>query len=102
MVATDVYKVKMESARLEVMKMKMNPTALNDYSVALMKTNAKYPVRRNEIETLSIPQGNMKIVKQSLFSESVPRRLLVELLNSKSITGDVTDNPFSFKHFTLN
>ena len=60
--ATEEYKVKMKSASLEVMKIKMNPTALNDHSVASMKTNAKYPIRPCDIQTFSTPQGNTRIV----------------------------------------
>ena len=96
------YKVKLEAARFELTKLKMNPAVLNDHNMALMKSNAKYPIRRSEIKTFSIPQGNMQTVKESLFSGQVPRRLIIGLLDSQALAGDVTKNPFNFQHFNLN
>ena len=98
----DGYKVKIESARLEVMKVKMNPSVLNDHSLRIMKSTVKYPVRRSEIKSFSIPSGNLSTVKESLFSGQVPRRLIIGLLDSKAVTGDVKKNPFNFQHFSLN
>ena len=83
----DAYKVKVESARFELAKIKMNLTVLNDHSMALLKSNARYPIRRSEIKTFSIPKGNMQTVKESLFSGQLPRRLVIGLLISQALTG---------------
>ena len=50
----DAYKVKVGSARFELTKIKMNPAGLNDHSMALLKSNARYPIRRSEIKTFSL------------------------------------------------
>ena len=97
----DGYKVKIESARLDLMKVKMNPSVLNDHSLTITKNTVKYPIRRSEIKSFSIPTGNLSTVKESLFSGQVPRRLIIGLLDSKAVTGDVKKNPFNFQHFSL-
>ena len=83
----DAYKVKVESARFELTKIKMNPAVLNDHSMALLKSNARYPIRRSEIKTFSIPKSNMQTVKENLFSGKLPRRLVIGLLDSQALTG---------------
>ena len=96
MSAKDEYKVKITSARLELMKMRISPTVMNDHNNQLMKTNAKYPIRRSEIKTFSIAQGNMQAVKESLLVGQVPRRLIIGLLNSKAVNGNLSKNAFNF------
>ena len=98
----DAYKVKVESARFELTKIKMNPAVLNNDSMGLLESNARYPIRRNEIKTFRIPKGNMQTVKKSLFSGQLPRRLVIGLLDFQALTGHNKKNPFNFQHFNLN
>ena len=55
----DGYKVKIESARLDLMKVKMNPSVLNDHSLTITKNTVKYPIRRSENKSFSIPTGKL-------------------------------------------
>ena len=96
------YEVKLQSARFELTKIKMNPGIINDHIMALMKSIARYPIRQSEIKTFSIPQSNMQTVKESMFSGQVPRRLLISFQDSQALSGNVEKNPLNFQHFNLN
>ena len=83
----DAYKEKVESAQFEQMKIKTNPVVLKDHSMAFLKSNARYPIRRGEIETFSKLEGNMQTVKGSSFIGGLPRRLVDGLLDPQPLTG---------------
>jgi hypothetical protein len=96
------YKVKIETAKLELTRLKMNPDVMNNHSMALQKKNAIYPIRRSVIKTFTIAQGTMQETKENLFTGNIPRRLVVALVESTAFAGVVSKNPFNFKHFGLN
>lgn len=101
MAAEDKYKVKVTSARFELMKLKMNPDVINEHNMRLIKQNAIYPIRHGEIKTFSIPAGSMQVTKESLFHGKIPRRLIIGLVSSSAFSGNVKENPFNFQHFNL-
>lgn len=95
------YKLKILSARLEVPKLKLNPSIMLD-QVRLLKTlPARYPIRQGVIKTFSIATGSMQTTKENLFS-SVPRRVIIGFVEAGALNGDVKLNPFDFQHFNLN
>lgn len=97
----DSYKVVIETARLEVTRLKMNPDVINQHNMELQKKNAIYPIRRGEIKTFSIATGTMQETKENLFTGKVPRRLVIAFIDSGAFAGDVAKNPFNFHHFNL-
>ena len=97
----DAYKVAIESARLELTRLKMNPDIVNQHNMELQKKMASYPIRRGVIKTFSIAVGTMQETKENLFTGKVPRRLIVALVDSGAFAGDVAKNPFNFQHFNL-
>lgn len=102
MAPTNDYTVRITHAHLEVTKVKLNPTLLNSLSSQLTKTNAKYPVRRSEIKTFTVPAGERQKCKDGLFTGQMPRRLVVGCVESQAFAGDVKKNPFNYQHFNLN
>lgn len=101
MAATDDFKVKIKTARLELEKITINPDLLNDHAARLMKQNAIYPIRRGDIKTFSIPAGNSNIIKENLFVGKLPRRLVVTLVESSGFNGNSRKSPFHFWNFEL-
>jgi hypothetical protein len=96
------YKVKITSARLELMKVKMSPTILISHNKELEKRSAIYPIRRGELKTFSIGVGSLQVTKESLFTGKLPRRLVIGLIDSAAFAGNVAKNPFAFSHFGVN
>lgn len=101
MASADLYKVRFTLARFQAVKMTLSPTLINQHNMQLMKTTAKYPIRRGEIKTFSIPKGNFQIVKEGLFTGQLPRRLIVGLVDAKAFAGTINKNPFNFRNYKL-
>ena len=98
----DKYTLKMVSARLEMVKVGLHPSVLNGNNQALSTKNAKYPMRRTEIKTFTIPRGDMHVVKENMFSGQMPRRIVIGILESDAYHGNSKKCPFNFKNFNLN
>ena len=96
------YKVQILSAKLIVPQVKINPAILNEHSMQLMKTNAKYPLRRTMPKTFTIPTGNMSQVKENLYVGQQPRRVVIACVDAEAYAGNITKNPYNFQHFNLN
>jgi len=95
------YKAVIESASLWVRKVQISPSVRIAHEKALMKNNAKYPIHRVLINTFSIPQGNMNMVKDNIFHGQVPRKLVIGLVDSDAYNGAFKKNAFNFKHHSL-
>ncbi|XP_072041591.1 uncharacterized protein F54H12.2-like [Amphiura filiformis] len=63
---------------------------------------AKYPIRRVDVKSFSIPQGNLSFVRESLFTGQIPRRIIFGLVDNTAYNGAYAKNPYFFKHFNLN
>lgn len=97
----DDYKLVIESAKIEMVRLKMNPTLMIEHNKLLQTRNAIYPIRRGEIKTFSIPAGSMQATKENLFTGKLPRRLVIAMVDSDAFSGSVVKNPFNFKPFGL-
>ena len=89
-------------ASLFVRKSKLNPAITLAHAKALEKSAAKYPVKRVLVKNFSIPTGNLGAVQDNLFLSQTPKRIVLALVDSASLNGDYTRNPFNFQHKNLN
>ena len=62
----------------------------------------KYPLRRVEVKTVTVPQGNLSILKENLFGGRLPTRLIVGLVDNDSYNGTIAKSPFNFQHNNIN
>lgn len=96
----NVYRLKVHNIRLYVktvdVQHSMNVAVLN----ALEKTSAKYPLRKTEIRSCFLTVGRTEFV-HNLFTNVVPRRLIIGMVNNHAYTGDYTRDPFRFEPFDL-
>ena len=97
------YKVQIMDATLLVRSAKLNPTVMMHHAKELERgVTAKYPIRRVDVKSYSIPQGNLSFVRESLFTGQVPRRVVFGLVDNTAYNGAYDKNPYNFKHFDLN
>lgn len=96
---TDISKI-----TLDVTSMKLHVRAIDvvsSASLALEKTMlsfpAKYPYKRTRTKVVSIPGGRFDYLCGSLFTDHIPRRIVVGFVDSESFEGN-TKSPFNFKH----
>ena len=97
------YKVQIMDATLFVRSCKLNPTLTMSHAKELEKgVTAKYPIRRVDVKSLSIPQGNLSFVGESLFSGQIPKRIVFGLVDNTAYNGAYAKNPYNFQHYNLN
>ena len=95
------YKVHIEEAVLYIRKATLSPAVQLAYAQALEKAPARYPITRVEVKNFTIPKGSWNINRDNLFLGSLPRRIVVGLVDSNAFNSDYKKNPFNFTHFDL-
>jgi hypothetical protein len=63
--------------------------------------NAKYPIRRIQMSTMSITENRRSTPLNSLFSGALPRRLVIGLVASDALRGTYATSPFNFQPFGM-
>ncbi|XP_072014879.1 uncharacterized protein F54H12.2-like [Amphiura filiformis] len=100
-VAAD-YKVKIVGASLLIRKVTLSPPIILAHAKALEKSTAKYPIKRVLVKSFTVPQGDLSVTKEGLFTGQLPTRLVVGLVNNTAFNGSYETNPYNFQHFDLN
>ena len=93
------YKVVIQNAVLHVRQV----TPIHSIARSHLEhfTLAKYPVRRTEVATYTVSQGDQSFLRQNVFSGRVPDLLTMIIVPTKSFNGDFKRNPFYFRHANL-
>ena len=95
-------KVSLKDVALFCRKVKPNPAVQLAHTKALLHGTAKYPLRRVEVKTFTVPQGNRSISKENLFLGQLPTRLVFGVVDNDAYKGVITKSPFNFKHNDIN
>ena len=96
-------KVSLKEVSLFVRKIKANPSVQLAHTKALQHGTAKYPLRRVQQKTLTVPRGNMTITKENLFLGQQPTRILLAAIENEAFNGGIiTKSLFNFKHSNIN
>ena len=69
---------------------------------ALQNSSAKYPIRRVEVKSFTVPRGTYSISKENLFLGQLPWRIVFGLVENEAFNGAIGKNPFNFKHCSVN
>ncbi|XP_071478000.1 uncharacterized protein F54H12.2-like [Diadema antillarum] len=96
------YKVQVTNASLFVRRVKLSSDAALLHAKTLETQTAKYPLRRVEVKTFSIPRGNLSFTRESLILGQMPKRLVIGCVGNTAFNGDYSKNPFNFHHYNLN
>jgi hypothetical protein len=94
--------VKIKKAVLLVQKVKLNPAVLIAHEKALNISTAKYPIRRVEVKTFSLPTGTRTVNRGNIFLGQLPRRVVFFMVDNEGFVGNEKNNPFEFTHNNLN
>lgn len=100
--ADETPTVKFLDATLWVRKVNVNPTVLMAHAKTLNSHTAKYPYKRVEIQTITLPSGVKSSCQENLFLGKIPSRIIMALLSNDAYTGNITKNPYNFQHYNLN
>ncbi|XP_062841285.1 uncharacterized protein F54H12.2-like [Trichomycterus rosablanca] len=95
------YKVNILSASLFVKKVSVSPGVRLGHAQALLSTTAKYPIDRVCVKIFSIPVGTRVSNHENLFLGTLPKSIILCMVENQAFTGAYNRNPFAFKHYDL-
>ena len=95
------YQIKITEANLLLRRQELSPALMLEHSLALEKTNAKYPIRRVVMNNYSLPVHSSNFQISRLHTGAVPQRLIVGFVLNTAFAGEIKENPFNFQHFHL-
>nr|XP_055065250.1 uncharacterized protein F54H12.2-like [Misgurnus anguillicaudatus] len=95
------YKVKILSASLFVKKVSVSPSVRLGHAQALLSTTAKYPVDRVCLKTISLPTGSRVSNQENLFLGTLPKSIVLGMVDNDAFSGAYDKNPFTFNHYDL-
>lgn len=96
------YKVNINEVTMFVRKVLPNPAVRMGHIKGLEKARAKYPIRRVETKSFTIPEGNMSVTQENLFLGQLPKRVVLGFVTNKAFNGTFHMNPFNFRHQDIN
>ncbi len=96
------YKIEIKSAILRVRRIKLDAEFLIGHEMMLQKKNITMPYTETNVQEYSVPQGSSTWSRQDVFRGIVPKKLILSLVESKAIIGDLKLNPYNFQVGDLN
>lgn len=100
--APESYRIVIEQATLFIHKAKIATSSLLSHAAVMQSTSAKYPIRRVEMKSFSISKGDTVVSRDNIVLGQMPTRVVLGLVDSKALNGDLTANPFNFDNWKLN
>ncbi|CAC5368955.1 unnamed protein product [Mytilus coruscus] len=95
------YDIVIEDIAINVCKIRVNPAIIYAHSLALQKSNAKYPYTKSAIKHLSLVKGSTNAILENLFQDVKPQRIIMGMTSSNSVNGEYQLNPWNFKNYDL-
>ncbi|XP_073699863.1 uncharacterized protein F54H12.2-like [Garra rufa] len=97
----EAYKLNIVSASLFVKKVTVSPSVRLAHAQTLLTTTAKYPIDRVCLKNFSIPSGSRVTNQENLFLGTLPKSIVLAMVDNDAFTGAYDKNPFAFKHYDL-
>ncbi len=94
-------KIVFEEVNLYIEHLEMNPSVINGHEVGLTTQNAQYFINHTELLSFTVPKGQLSYIKENLFTDSAPKMVMIAMVDNTAYNGDITKNPFHFKHYDL-
>lgn len=95
-------KVVLKEVALYCRKVRPSAAVRLAHTKALQIGMCKYPIRRVEVKSFTIPQGNLTASKENLFLGQLPKRVIVCAVDNAAYNGTIATNPFNFKNYDIN
>ena len=95
-------KVKLKDVEVFCRKVRPSDALQLAHIKALQKSTAKYPLRRVEVKSFTLPRGNLSWTKESVFLGQLPKRLIVGFVDNDAYNGSFQKKNFNLKHYNIN
>ena len=100
-VAGKKYKVIITEVMLKAAMVGIDPDILKSHVHALKDIPAIYPFNRTDVKTFAVPKGQYNVNLDDIFQGKIPNRLVLGMVSADAYAGDLTKNPFNFKHYNF-
>ena len=100
-VAGKKYKVIITEVMLKAAMVGIHPDILKSHARALKDIPAIYPFNRTDVKTFAVPKGQYNVNLDDIFQGKIPNRLVLGMVSADAYAGDLTKNPFNFKHYNF-
>ncbi|KAH7680350.1 Protein F19G12.2, partial [Aphelenchoides avenae] len=97
---TNEYRIRVHNIRMYVKTVDVQPSLNLTIFNMLEKTPAKYPIRRTQARSGFISVGRTEYT-YNVFTNTVPRRLIVAMVANEAYNGKLTKDPFNFRPFNV-
>ena len=95
-------KVSLKEVVLFVHKVKPNSSIQLAHTKAFQLATEKYPLRRVEVKSFTVPMVNRSITKENLFLGQLPTQIVVGVVDNDAYNGAIQKSSFNFKHNNIN
>lgn len=96
--ANKKYLIKVNSLRLQVRKIKIDPSYQQTIEAQLATTPALYNLTQSKIKTFNINTGVTSIEIPNVIQGNLPRSIHIGFVTGNSFNGSLATNPFRFHH----
>lgn len=94
-----VSSVSVETMSLFYKTINVIPSANLAVEKALLSHTAKYPYIRTRVKCIAIPGGRMELPFASIFTDIIPKRVIVGLVRQDAYDGNISHSPVNFKPY---
>jgi len=96
------FKVLLKEASLFCRKLRRSDAVRLAHIKAPQLGKASYPLRRVEVKTFTVPQGNLSWFKENVFLGQFPKRIVIGCVDNTAFYGQFHKNPFRFQNYGIN
>ena len=100
-VANKQYKVVISEVMLKAAMIGIHADILKSHARALEDTPALYPLLKTEVKTFAVGKGLYNVNLDDIYQGKIPNRLILVIVSADAYAGDLTKNPFNFKHYNF-
>ena len=93
------YKVVISEVMLKAAMIGVQADILKSHARAL--EDALYPLLKTEVKTFAVGKGQYNVNLDDIFQGKIPKRLILGMVSADAYAGDLTKNPFNFKHYNF-
>ncbi|XP_064625917.1 uncharacterized protein F54H12.2-like [Lineus longissimus] len=98
---TNQYKLLIEKAVLYVNVKKVSSNVRLSHEERLLKSNAKYPMRKVNMRFFSRGANRADLSEPNLVNGELPSKIVIGLVRTDAFNGNLGLNPFNFENFNV-
>ncbi len=98
---TKDFKIKVNSLKLQIRKIKIDPSYQQTLESQLQTTPALYNLTQSKIKTFNIPTSTKSVDIPNIIQGNLPRSVHIGFVSSDGFNGNIKANPFKFGNFGI-